>query len=194
MTSMQPTSNADLNARLAKALHEHWRTLLVEGILLVLLGAAAIIIPPIAGLAATIWLGAIFLVSGGVGLVASIRAREAPGFGWALVSAVLALLAGGLLLWYPVQGLVTLTYVLIFFFIFDGMTMIFLAIAHRRVLSGRWEWILINGLIDLLLAGIILTGMPGSAAWALGLLLGIDLVFGGSALIAMALEAKKAVG
>ncbi len=90
------------------------------------------------------------------------------------------------------EGLTTLTYVMIAFFIFDGVTMIFYAIAHRHELSGRWEWIATNGLIDLFLAAIILSGMPGSSAWALGLLLGIDLVFGGSALIAMALAAKEA--
>jgi uncharacterized membrane protein HdeD (DUF308 family) len=194
MTSLQPTRIPDVTAVVAKALHEHWHVLLVEGIILLVLGAAAIIIPPLAGIAATIWIGAIFLLGGIVGLVASLRARQAPGFGWAVVSATLALLAGLLLLWNPIEGLVTLTYVMIAFFIFDGLTMIFYAIAHRHELSGRWEWILTNGLIDLFLAAIILSGMPGSSIWALGLLLGIDLVFGGSALVAVALAAKKAPG
>jgi uncharacterized membrane protein HdeD (DUF308 family) len=188
---MHPTSSG-LGAAVAKALHEHWRLLLTEGIILILLGAAAIIIPPLAGLAVTIWLGAVFLVGGAVGLVASLRARNAPGYGWAILSSILALVAGALLLWNPMQGLLTLTYVLIAFFIFDGVTMVMFAIAHRRELTGRWEWLLINGFVDILLAAIILTGLPGSAAWALGLLLGIDLVFGGSSLIAIALAAKKA--
>lgn len=190
MASLQPTRNPELTPAVTKALHEHWRVLLVEGIILVVLGAAAIIIPPLAGLAATIWIGAIFLFGGLVGLVASLRAHGAPGFVWSVISATLALLAGLLLLWNPMEGLTTLTYVMIAFFIFDGVTMIFYAIAHRHELSGRWEWIATNGLIDLFLAAIILSGMPGSSAWALGLLLGIDLVFGGSALIAMALAAK----
>jgi len=90
------------------------------------------------------------------------------------------------------QGLVTLTYVLIAFFLIDGLTMVFLAVAHRRELSGRWQWLAFNGVIDLILAVIILGGLPASAAWALGLLLGIDLVFGGASLIAMALAAKNA--
>lgn len=192
MSSMQPTSNQDLNAAVAKTLREHWRVLLAEGIVLIVLGLAAIVIPPLAGLAVTIWLGAIFLLGGGAGLVASIRAHGAPGYGWALVSAILALAAGAVLLWNPLQGLVTLTYVLVAFFLFDGVAMIMFAIAHRRELSGRWEWMLFNGVIDLILAAAILAGLPGSASWALGLLLGIDLVFGGVALIAMAMAAKKA--
>lgn len=192
MSSMQPASDRDLSSVMQKALHDHWRWLLIEGIVLVVLGFGAIVIPAIAGLAATIWIGWLFVLGGVVGIVATLRARGAPGFGWALLSAILALLAGFLLLWNPMQGLLTLTYVLIAFFIIDGITMIMYAIEHRRELTGRWEWLLFNGVIDLILAVIILTGMPGSAAWALGLLLGIDLVFGGASLIAVSLAAKKA--
>ena len=192
MSSMHPSGSADLAAALRKSLHEHWRLLLVEGIILVVLGAAAILVPPIAGLAATIFLGWLFLIGGVVGLVATLRARQAPGFGWSLLSAVVALLAGGVLLWNPLQGLLTLTYVLIAYFIVDGVLMIAFAIAHRRELSGRWEWLMVNGVIDLVLAALILMGLPGSSAWALGLLLGIDLVFAGSSLIAMALAARQA--
>jgi uncharacterized membrane protein HdeD (DUF308 family) len=108
------------------------------------------------------------------------------------------LMAGTVLLWNPLQSLVTLpsglvilTYVLIAYFIVDGILMIILAIAHRRELSGKWEWILINGVIDLILAGIIISGLPGTLFWALGLLVGIDMVFGGASLIAIALEARK---
>lgn len=189
MTSMQP---ADLNAAIAKSLHEHWKLLLIEGIVLLVLGAAAIAIPPLAGLAATIWLGWILIIGGAVAIYTTMRAQGMPGYGLSLLSAILAVVAGALLLWNPMQGLVTLTYVLIAFFLIDGLAMIFLAIAHRRELSGRWQWLAFNGVIDLILAVIILGGLPGSAAWALGLLLGIDLVFGGASLIAMALAAKNA--
>jgi uncharacterized membrane protein HdeD (DUF308 family) len=191
MSSMTPSGNANLAAALRRSLHEHWRLLLVEGIILVVLGLAAILVPPLAGLTVTIFLGWLFLIGGVVGLVATVSARHAPGFGWALLSALVALLAGGALLWNPLQGLITLTYVLIAYFIVDGVLMISFAIAHRRELSGRWEWLMFNGVIDLVLAGIILTGLPASFTWALGLLVGIDLVFGGTSLIAMALAARR---
>jgi uncharacterized membrane protein HdeD (DUF308 family) len=193
MSSMTPPGNANLAAALRRSLHDHWRLLLVEGIILVVLGLAAILVPPLAGLTVTIFLGWLFLIGGIVGLVATVSARHAPGFGWSLLSAVVALLAGGTLLWNPLQGLITLTYVLIAYFIVDGVLMISFAVAHRRELSGRWEWLMLNGVIDLVLAGIILTGLPASFTWALGLLVGIDLVFGGASLIAMALAARKPV-
>lgn len=175
-----------------KAIHDHWRLFLVEGIVLVVLGLAAIILPPIAGLAATIVLGWLFLFGGAMGLVATFMGARAPGFLWSLVSAVIALLAGLILLWNPLQGLLTLTYVLIAYFVIDGVFTIALAIEHRRQLTGRWEWMVVNGVVDLILAALVVAGLPASAGWALGLLVGIDLLFGGFSLIAIAFSARDA--
>jgi uncharacterized membrane protein HdeD (DUF308 family) len=187
----QPSATFSGNEPIARALHALWRWLLVEGVVLLVLGALAIVLPLVAGLAATVILGWLLLAAGVVGLIASISARQAPGFGWALLSAILAIGAGVVLLWNPAAGLATLTIVMIAYFIADGISMIVLAIAHRRELSQRWEWMLVNGIIDLVLAAILILGLPGTLVWALGLLLGIDLVMGGAALIAMALGAKR---
>jgi uncharacterized membrane protein HdeD (DUF308 family) len=187
-----PLDTSDMAKALKRSLHEHWRMFLIEGIVLLVLGAAAIAVPPLAGLAATIVLGWVFVIGGIVGLASTFGARRAPGFGWSLLSAIVAVIAGTLLLWNPLAGLATLTYVLIGYFIAEGIFCIGLAIAHRRELMGSWEWLLFNGVIDLVLAGIIISGLPGALAWALGLLVGIDLVFGGAALIAMALAARRA--
>jgi uncharacterized membrane protein HdeD (DUF308 family) len=182
----------DLGAAFQKSVREHWRAFLIEGIILVILGLAAIALPPLAGLATTLVLGWLFLLGGIVGLVATFGQRNAPGFWWALLSAAIAVLAGGVLLANPLAGLATLTYVLIAFFLIDGVLIIVMAFEHRRELSGRWEWMMVGGVMDLVLAAIILMGLPGTLAWALGLLVGIDLVFGGFSLIAMALSAKQA--
>jgi uncharacterized membrane protein HdeD (DUF308 family) len=173
------------------AIHEHWRMFLIEGIVLTILGLAAMILPSVAGLATTVLLGWLFLAAGIVGLIATLRSKTAPGYGWSLLSALIALAAGLVLLWDPLRGLATLTFVLIAFFIIDGILMIVMAIAHRRELSGRWEWMMFNGVMDLVLAAIVISGLPGTIAWALGLLVGIDMIFGGAALIAMALDARK---
>ena len=65
------------------------------------------------------------------------------------------------------------------------------ALEHRRELSERWSWLLVAGLMDILIAGIIIAGLPGSALWAIGLLVGINLLFGGASLIGMALAARQ---
>ncbi len=167
--------NPELGAQFKKAIHDHWRLYLIEGIILLVLGAAAIAVPLAAGLAVAIVIGWLFLIGGVVALIATFAARGAPGYGWALLSAIVALAAGIILLINPFAGVATLTYVLIFFFILDGILNVVMAIEHRRELSGRWEWMLIGGIMDLVLAAIIITGLPGTLAWALGLLVGIDL-------------------
>ena len=188
--------NAERMGRaLAGAIHEHWGLFLAEGIILVILGIAAIALPPIATLAFTIIIGWVFLISGVVGLFTTFWARHVPGFWWSLISAIIGIAAGVVLLLWPITGTLSLTLVLIAFFVIEGIVSIMYAIEHRNQLTGRWGWMLVSGIIDLILAGIIFAGLPGTAVWALGLLVGINMLFGGAALIAMALAARHpAVG
>lgn len=185
-------SSSEARNALARMARNHWKMFLFEGIVLVILGLLAVVVPPLASIAVTIVLGWLFLASGVAGLIGTFMARQSPGFWWSLFSAALAILAGGVLLARPLQGVLTLTFVLIAFFVFEGIASIMFAIEHKRELSDRWGWMLVAGLFDLAVAGIILAGLPGSAAWAIGLLVGINLVFGGTALIAMGLRAKPA--
>jgi uncharacterized membrane protein HdeD (DUF308 family) len=172
--------------RVARMVSEHWKLFLVEGIVLVVLGLLAIAVPLLAGLTVAIVFGWLFLISGIVGLFTTFAMRHAPGFWWSLLSAVLGIVVGGWLLVQPGLGLVSLTYLLIAFFIIEGVATIMFAIEHRRALSGRWGWMLVSGIVDLFLAAIILSGLPGTVEWALGLIVGINMVFGGASMIGMA--------
>jgi uncharacterized membrane protein HdeD (DUF308 family) len=181
---------SELQSQMRAAVREHWKAFLVEGILLVLLGLAAIIVPQLASLAVTIFLGWLFLISGIAGLVLTFWTRQMPGFWWSLISAALAIAAGIILLARPVQGTLTLTIVVGAYFLAEGIATIMYALEHRRELSQRWSWLLVAGLMDILIAVIIVAGLPGSALWAIGLLVGINLMFGGASLIGMALAAR----
>ena len=174
---------------IAAAVRHHWKLFLVEGIILAVLGFLAVAVPMLAGLAITILFGWLFLIGGIVGLVTTFAMRRAPGFWWSLLSAILGIVVGGWLLAQPTLGLVSLTYVLIVFFIVEGIATLMFALAHRRALSGRWEWMLASGIVDLLVAAVILAGLPGTIAWALGLIVGVNLIFGGTSMIGMALAA-----
>jgi uncharacterized membrane protein HdeD (DUF308 family) len=189
----QPASQTDaerLGRAVASAIHDHWVLFLIEGIILVILGILAIALPLLATLAFTIIIGWVFLISGIIGLITTFWARQAPGFWWSLISALIAIAAGIVLLAWPISGSVSLTLLLIAFFIVEGIASIMYAIEHRAQLSGRWGWMLASGIIDLILAAIIFGGLPGTALWALGLLVGINMLFGGAALIGMALAAR----
>jgi uncharacterized membrane protein HdeD (DUF308 family) len=67
------------------------------------------------------------------------------------------------------------------------------ALEHKREAAGRWGWMFGSGVVDLVLAAILLFGLPGTATWAIGLLVGINMIFGGWALIGMALRARGAI-
>lgn len=180
-----------LKSEMKAAAREHWKAFLIEGILLVVLGLAAIIVPPLASLAVTIFVGWMFLISGVAGLALTFWARGVPGFWWALISAVLAIVAGGVLLAQPVQGVYALTLVIGVYFVAEGVATIMYALEHRRELSERWLWLLVAGMFDILISFMIIAGLPGSAEWAIGLLVGINLVFGGASLIGLALAARQ---
>jgi uncharacterized membrane protein HdeD (DUF308 family) len=184
------TNETDLQRALTQSVREHWKLFLVEGIVLVVLGFLAIVIPPLATIGVTILLGWLFLFSGVAGLITTFGARHAPGFWWSLLSAILGIAAGIVLLVWPVSGAVSLTFVLIAFFIIEGVLSIMYALEHKRDLTGQWGWMLVSGIVDLVLAVIIFAGLPASAAWAIGLLVGINMRFGGIARIAMAMHAR----
>jgi uncharacterized membrane protein HdeD (DUF308 family) len=186
MTSQSFDAARDAVTRIVR---DHWRLFLIEGIILVVLGLLAVAVPMVASLAVTILFGWLFLISGIVGLITTFVMGQAPGFWWSLLSGVLGVVVGGWLLVEPVQGLVSLTYLLIAFFIVEGIATIMFAVEHRAALSGRWAWMLVSGVVDLFLAAVILAGLPGTVAWALGLIVGINMVFGGASMIGMALAA-----
>ena len=186
-------NSSDINrirVAVGRSLNAHWQLFLAEGVLLLVLGVAAVVLPLVATVAVAFIIGWLLLMSGIVGLIATFRMRQAPGFWWSLVSALLAIAAGVVLLRWPLSGALSLTLILTIFFVIEGVASIFYALEHKRELSGRWGMMLASGVLDLVLASIIFLGLPGTAAWAIGLLLGINLVFGGWAIISMALVAR----
>jgi uncharacterized membrane protein HdeD (DUF308 family) len=181
-----------LQEKLGAGLRSHWKLFLLEGIVLALLGLAAILVPLAATVAVAVLLGWLILLSGIVGLATTFMMKGAPGFWWALASAVLAVVVGVMLLRSPLVGALSLTVILTAFLGVEGVVSILYGIEHRRESSGRSGMMLVSGVIDLLLAGMIFLDLPGSAVWAIGLLVGVNLLFGGSAMIGMALHARPA--
>jgi len=188
--SMTTPELGRLRSDISTSVREYWGVFLFEGVVLLLLGILAVLVPVIATLTVTIAFGWIFLISGLIGLVTTRHARRAPGFWWSLLSAVLGVIVGVLLLVWPITGAISLTLLLAAFFTAEGILSIMYAIEHKREMSGRWGWLLVNGVVDLGLAAIILIAFQTSASWVLGLLIGIDMVLGGTALIVIALEAR----
>lgn len=189
MTS--PENFSPLQSAMNRAVKQNWKAFLVEGILLAILGIAALILPPLASLAVTIFLGWMFLISGIGGLIVTYWARSMPGFWWSLISAALAVFAGMILLARPAQAVLTLTIVLGAYFLAEGVATIMYALSHRRELTSRASWLVISGIVDIVISFLVITGLPSSADWAIGVLVGINLLFGGSTLIGIAMAARN---
>ena len=175
-----------------KALARTRTLFVIEGAVLLILGGAAVALPLMAAVTITLILGSIFVFSGLIGLVGALAARNMPGVVWSVISSLLAIAAGAVLIRWPVSGLVSLSLVLSVFFIADGFVSIMFAVEHRRRQTARWGWTLTSGLVTLLLAVAILVGLPASSA-VLGILVGIDMIFAGAAMIAIGVSANRLV-
>jgi uncharacterized membrane protein HdeD (DUF308 family) len=202
MARTKHSDSARFPGAVEESIHDRWLLFLIEGSALILLGLLAIVVPSIASVNVTVVLGWLFLISGAVGLATTYWARQAPGFWWSLVSALLATsvgvvlianksqdLYGGLMGW-PLETLGPMRMILVLFFLVEGGASIMFAFEHRRQFSGRWAWMLASGFVDIVLASIIIFGLPGTSAWTMGLLVGINMILGGVALIAMGLHAR----
>ncbi len=193
MTFANPPLNKAERA-ITETIRTSWAPFLVQGSIMMVLGAVAAIWPHISTLAADLYVGWVFLFSGLVGLVSMFIAPSASAFLWSLLTAALSLLVGVLLLWHPVEGAVTLTLLLVGFFIVEGTFQIAGAIQHRDAFPGTWGWLLMSGVADLLLAAMIIFGWPAAASWVLGLFVGINLITSGLAITMVALAGRKLLG
>lgn len=171
----------------------HSGLFLAQGIIMTLLGVATVIWPQISSVAVDVYVGWVLLFSGAAGLAIMFFAPNVSGFLWSLLTGALSLFAGVLLLWHPVEGVVSLTLLLIAFFIAEGVFQMTAAFGYRHIFPESWVWMLLSGLADLILALLPISGWPGSANWALGVIVGVNLISSGLATIVVNSAVRRAV-
>jgi uncharacterized membrane protein HdeD (DUF308 family) len=186
-------SPTELRRGIEETMRAHWVLFLAQGLIMMILGILAMIWPQLSTLAVDIYVGWMFLLSGIMGLATMFLAPSVSAFLWSLLTAALALVVGVLLLWHPVEGTVSLTLVLIAFFIAEGVFQTAAAVRYREEFPDSWGWMLMSGIADLILAGLMISGWPGTAIWALGLLAGINLLTSGLAITMAALAGRSLV-
>jgi uncharacterized membrane protein HdeD (DUF308 family) len=184
-------SVSDMRRAVTNAFSAHWKLFLFQGVVMIVLGVLAVCAPVAATLAVDIYVGWLLLISGLIGLIAIVSTHHVHAFLWSLITAALSVVIGVLLILKPVEGAVSLTLVLTAFFIAEGVFQAAVAIASRHVMTGHWGWMLMSGIADLVLAAIIIAGWPGTAIWALGLLVGINLLTSGCAVVMAALAGRE---
>lgn len=165
-----------------------WRSILTEGIALIILGLIAIIIPQLFAFGVELIIGIVLIISALVMGYRAFGAKRLPESLLLIFMGVIALITGILLLVYPWKGLLAITVILTLFFAIDGLSKLFFAATLRS--THFWTWYVLSGLISLALAIIVWIGWPNSSYWLLGLLVGINLIFFGCARIALALAMR----
>ncbi len=159
-----------------------------EGIVFVIIGIAAIGFPFIASVATTIFLGALLLIGGIATAIRAFGAKDAPYRGSSIALAILTVITGLLLLIFVPAGLLALTLSLAAFFVVQGVFEIIHGIQAKGH-HGR-GWLIVSGIASLVVGVLLLLGWPSTAIWAIGTLTGINFIFTGVALLALASRSK----
>jgi uncharacterized membrane protein HdeD (DUF308 family) len=163
--------------------------LLAVGIILIIAGCAALVLPLVATLTIELIIGCVLLVGGIMQIIYAFSSRAWGRFSLRLLAGILYLIVGFMLVVHPLRGAIALTLLLGILFVVEGLCKIVGSLMNRAM--PNWGWLFFSGVLALLIGIIIWGGWPGSAAWALGLLVGINVLFRGWALTALALSLPR---
>jgi len=188
MDELEP-HQPSLTASDMENLSRYWGWLLALGILTLILGSAALILPVIATLTVELLIGSLLLIDGVLQTMNYFQLKKKKGYGWRLIGALLAIAVGLLLLLFPFEGILSLTLVVGAFFVAAGIIKGFLAYELRP--GDSWGWLLFSAIISVILGVMVLGLWPEASGWILGILVGVDLIIAGWWLILLSLSARK---
>lgn len=187
--TQQSTSAPSVSGSVHAAVAENRTWFMVLGILLIVLGIVAIAFPFLTTIAAKIFLGWLFLIGGIVQVVHAFSTQNWSAFFLNLLVGALYVLVGGWLAFFPLAGILALTVLLAAMFILEGVLECGMALRTRP--HEGWVWMLIAGIIAILVGVLIAAELPSSAVWAIGLLVGINMISTGWAFVFLSLAAGK---
>jgi len=179
---------ASMDPEVREGLERSWKPLLFVGLLAIVVGCIAILVPAVAAVGTAIFIGWILLIAGAFLVAAAFSAHSIGTVVLRLLWAALTVIVGLWLIVEPHNGTLTLTLVLGIYFLFMGITRIAVAFAARGQQNAGLVGL--SGVAGLLIGILILAKFPSSADWAIGLLVGIDLIFAGWTLTSVALVGK----
>jgi len=175
------------NERRSATEHLHWL-----GIALIALGVAAVVAPVVAGSALVIVIGFILLIAGAVPIVRELKAEASKERTIGLILGIITALAGIAIIGHPLFGLAFLTVLLVGYFIVEGVWKIVVSFRYKP--ATGWKWLLASGVLSLVLGLLIWRQWPVSGLWAVGVLVGVNLLGTGMALVTLASTLNKSLG
>lgn len=185
-TQGAPTADSSLETTLGTS----WGWLLAAGVIIAILGLIAIFAPFVTGISLTLLVGVLLIVGGIFNFIGAFRSQGWGGFVWQIVLGAIGVIAGVALFFDPVLGLVTLTLLVIAYLFVSGIVEIVMGIRLRG--ERNWAVSIVSGAIGILLAALLWIGFPSTAAWAVGVLFGVNLLVSGISMAILALGARSA--
>lgn len=174
----------------AEVFRDKWVWLVLLGGVLILAGAAAILVPAVSEAAASKVLGSVLVISGIVQIMQSGKMLNWIGFIWHLLLGILAVIGGVLIYLDPFAGVIAITILIAIIFAVHGVTQIAFAVRVRH--QSGWYWFLVSGCIALLVSVLLVMKLPYSHSFTPATVAGVSLLFAGWAYVAMALTSRKA--
>jgi uncharacterized membrane protein HdeD (DUF308 family) len=162
---------------------------LIWGVLLIVLGMIAIAEPFLAAIALATFVAWLLILVGIVHVAVAFHAHSGTSMGWKLLVGVAYIFIGGYLLFRPVVGVATLTLMLAFLFLVEGV-LDFMLWWKSRSASGAL-WILLDSIVTLILGGMIYVQWPSSSAWAIGTLVGISMMMSGFTRVMLSMAVRR---
>jgi uncharacterized membrane protein HdeD (DUF308 family) len=181
-------ASVSMDPDVREGLRRTWKALMAIGILAIAIGCVAILVPAVASVGTAIFIGWILLVSGAFLVAGAFMAHSIGTVVLRLLWALLTVVVGLWLIVEPHNGTLTLTLVLGLYFLFMGITRTFVAFAARGQEGAGLLGL--SGIAGLLIGILVLVELPSSADWAIGLLVGIDLIFAGWTLVSVAIVGR----
>jgi len=159
------------------------------GVVMIVLGMGAILMPMISSLIVELLVGWLLLMSGLLSLTFAFSLRRTGLFVWQLVAGLAPLAAGLMLVLFPLQGLIALTVLVAAILVLTGVAQLAFAFWARPV--AGWGWSVLSALVSIILGAYIFMALPAASTMVLGLLVGIDFVSTGIALVLIAQSVRR---
>ena len=161
-------------------------------VIMIILGCLAIVMPNATGIGVSVIFGWVIVLAGFMHFAYAFAASGAGGFLWRMLIAVVYIFGGSYLLLNAPFTLEALTMAVAVIFIIEGIFQI-IAFFQIRELPGS-AWLILDGVVSIVLGGLIAYQWPGSSNWAIGTLVGVNLLFSGITRLFYSVAAKNAIG
>ena len=162
------------------------------GVIMIVLGMLAVILPFATGIAVSVVVSWLIVVAGLAYVASAFAGRNAGAFIWRLLIGLVYVLGGGYLGLHPNLALESFTVVMAVIFVMKGVLEL-ITFFQFRAYSGS-GWVLFDSIVTMLLAFLIMYPWPSSSNWAIGVILGVNLIFSGVTVLMYSVEARRVLG